>query len=408
MNTGSSRAASYLNALGLVCALGDDLAQIRSAVFAATPGGLTESAAFSDSVLQLGQVRTKLADLHVLPAPQHSRNNALLLSALAQIRAKVDATIARFGAHRIAVVLGTSTSGIGASELAISALKKHGKLPAEFDLAQQEIGSPAIALAGLLKITGPAYVISTACSSSAKALASAARLLQLGVCDAVLCGGVDSLCKFTVAGFAALDSISAARCNPFSANRTGINIGEGAALFLMTREPAEVSPEGDTARNVRLLGWGECSDAHHISAPQPSGAGALRAMQLALARAQITADAIDYVNLHGTATPQNDAMEANAANTLFGAHTPMSSTKPLTGHTLGAAGAIEAALCYLSLTQNPLGNILPHWWDGRTDPNLAPLHLAAPGLQLGRPLNYVLSNSFAFGGSNASLVLAST
>ncbi len=392
----ASTAAVYLNQLGLVCALGDDLAQIRRAAFADHPGGLTECTTFSDTPLQLGQVHTELADFRVLPAHQRSRNNALLLTALAQIRGAVDATIARFGAHRMAVVLGTSTSGIAESELAIAQLKKHGTLPPEFDLAQQEIGSAAIALSGLLKLSGPAYVISTACSSSAKALASAARLLHLGVCDAVLCGGVDTLCKFTVSGFTALDSISAARCNPFSANRCGINIGEGAALFLMTREPAE----------VLLAGWGECSDAHHISAPQPSGAGALRAMQLALTRAQISPEQIDYVNLHGTATPQNDAMEALAVNTLFGAHTPMSSTKPLTGHTLGAAGAIEAALCYLSLTQNPLGKILPHWWDGCFDANLAPLNLSPPGLQLGRPLNYVLSNSFAFGGSNCSLVLA--
>jgi 3-oxoacyl-[acyl-carrier-protein] synthase-1 len=391
-----STPAAYLNQLGLVCALGDDLAQIRRGAFTDHPGGLSECTAFSDTPLQLGQVHTELADLHVLPIQQRSRNNALLLTALAQIRSAVDTTIAHFGAHRIAVVLGTSTSGIAESELAIAQQKKHGRLPPEFDLAQQEIGSPAIALSGLLKLTGPAYVISTACSSSAKSLASAARLLQLGVCDAVLCGGVDTLCKFTVSGFSALDSISATRCNPFSVNRCGINIGEGAALFLMTRELSK----------VRLAGWGECSDAHHISAPQPSGAGALRAMQLALARAQISPEQIDYVNLHGTATPQNDAMEALAANTLFGAHTPMSSTKPLTGHTLGAAGAIEAALCYLSLTQNPRGKILPHWWDGSLDPNLAPLHLAAPGLQLDRPLNYVLSNSFAFGGSNCSLVLA--
>lgn len=388
--------SAYLNQLGLVCALGRGLAQVRSAAFAEHPSGLSETTAFSEAALHVGQVCHELVDVSVLPAKQRSRNNALLLTALGQIRPEVDSAIGRFGAHRMAVVLGTSTSGIGESERAIAQLKSLGSLPPEFDLAQQEIGSPAIALSGLLKLNGPAYVISTACSSSAKALASAARLLQLGVCDAVLCGGVDSLCKFTLAGFTALESISAARCNPFSANRSGINIGEGAALFLMTRE----------ASSVRLAGWGECSDAHHISAPQPSGAGALRAMQLALTRAQIAADAIDYVNLHGTATLQNDAMEALAANTLFGAHTPMSSTKPLTGHTLGAAGAIEAALCYISLTHNPLGKILPHWWDGVKDQTLAPINFAKPGLQSGQPLNYVLSNSFAFGGSNVSLVFA--
>jgi 3-oxoacyl-[acyl-carrier-protein] synthase-1 len=198
-----------------------------------------------------------------------------------------------------------------------------------------------------------------------------------------------------VAGFSALESVSAARCNPLSANRNGINIGEGAALFLMSRE----------AGPVRLAGWGESSDAYHMSAPDPHGKGAQLAMRQALARAGIGAHAIDYVNLHGTATPANDVMEAHAVAAVLGREVPVSSTKPLTGHTLGAAGAIEAALMWLTLAGNPRGQLPPHWWDGVADAALPALHVATPGSTLGRAPRHVMSLSFAFGGSNGVLVL---
>ncbi|MDB5772035.1 MAG: 3-oxoacyl-[acyl-carrier-protein] synthase, FabV inferred for pathway, partial [Burkholderia sp.] len=242
---------------------------------------------------------------------------------------------------------------------------------------------------------GPAYVHSTACASSGKALASAARLINMGVCDAVITGGVDSLCAFTVAGFASLESVSVERCNPLSANRNGINIGEGAALFLISREPAAVS----------LLGWGESSDGHHMSAPDPSGKGATMAIERALTHAGIAATEIDYVNLHGTATVQNDAMESRVIHALFGDAVPVSSTKPLTGHALGAAGAIEAGLCWLAMQDwNTEGELPPHLWDGIVDPALPFLRVAQAGCSIGRPLRHALSNSFAFGGANVALV----
>jgi 3-oxoacyl-[acyl-carrier-protein] synthase-1 len=250
-------------------------------------------------------------------------------------------------------------------------------------------------MAAVLGTSGPAYVHSTACASSSKALASAARLINMGACDAVITGGIDSLCAFTVAGFLSLESVSATQCNPLSANRNGINIGEGAALFLMSREPAAVS----------LRGWGESSDAHHMSAPDPSGKGASIAITRALARAGITPQQIDYINLHGTATVQNDAMESRAVHALFGSATATSSTKPFTGHALGAAGAIEAALCWLAMQDdNPQGMLPPHLWDGIADPALPGLHTVEAGARLGRPVRWSLSNSFAFGGANAALV----
>ena len=184
------------------------------------------------------------------------------------------------------------------------------QFPAEYDYQQQELGAPANFLAEWLQLSGPAYVISTACTSSARALMSAQRLLDLGLCDAVLCGGVDTLCKLTLNGFSALEAVSGQRCNPFSVNRNGINIGEAAVLFLMTKSAGDNQP-------IALLGSGASSDAHHISAPEPTGRGALQAMRKALSRANLQPEQIDYLNLHGTATQHNDAMESLAVTALF-------------------------------------------------------------------------------------------
>ena len=385
----------YLNECAIVCALGESHAGIRRRLFAGEAGVLPTDAWTPGRELPLGRVLASLPE-GGLALPQRSRNNQLALAALAQIRAAVDAAVARYGAGRIGIVIGTSTSGIAETESALRAHAAGAGLPAAFHYAQQEMGSPAAMLAQTLGVHGPAYVHSSACASGAKAMASAARMINMGLCDAVLTGGVDTLCQFTVAGFSALESVSAQRCNPLSANRKGINIGEGAALFLMTREPAAVA----------LCGWGEASDGHHMSAPDPAGSGARLAIGAALQRAGVVPQQIDYINLHGTATVQNDAMESRVVHDIFGAGVPVSSTKPFTGHTLGAAAAIEAGLCWLAMQDdNPEGVLPPHLWDGAADPALPALNVAAVGMRLGRPLNWALSNSFAFGGSNATLVL---
>jgi 3-oxoacyl-[acyl-carrier-protein] synthase-1 len=386
----------YLNHLGMICSLGRTHGEIREQLFAARSGIAATDIYSSGRMLPLGRVTEELPSVDHLPLQSRSRNNRLAMAALAQIRIEVDAAIERFGRDRVGVVVGTSTSGIAESEAAIRAHVQTGTLPGSFHPGQQELGSPAAMLAAVLGIVGPAYVHSSACASSSKAMASAARMIRMGVCDAVLTGGVDALCAFTVAGFAALESVSSTRCNPLSGNRNGINIGEGAALFLMSKEPAAVA----------LRGWGESSDGHHISAPDPSGRGARLAIEAALSRAGIAAAQIDYVNLHGTATLQNDAMESRVIAALFGAGVPVSSTKPFTGHALGAAGAIEAGLCWLAMQDdNPNGALPPHLWDGSPDPALPTLRIAEPGSSLGRPLRWALSNSFAFGGANAALVL---
>lgn len=390
----------YLNECALVCALGDDLATIRRRLLLEAESGIELSEACSPGrMLPLGRVKSALPGVEHLPLPLRSRNNQLALAALATIRPALEQAIARYGAHRVGVIIGTSTSGVGETEAALAAKHATDTLPAGFHYGQQEMGSPATLLARELGALGPAYVHSSACSSSAKALASAARLIRMGLCDAVLTGGVDTLCAFTVAGFGALESVSSARCNPLGASRNGINIGEGAALFLMSREPAAVA----------LCGWGESSDGHHMSAPDPEGGGARVAMREALQRAGIEAGEVDYINLHGTATLQNDAMESRAVEALFGTGVAVSSTKPFTGHTLGAAGAVEAAFCWLAMQDdNPEGLLPPHLWNGAPDPALPPLKVAQKGMRLGRPIRYALSNSFAFGGSNASLVFGRT
>lgn len=389
--------AVFLNAMGVVCALGMDQATVRRALFAETCGGVVETDRYTPGrPLHLGLLPKEVTLPANAPLHQRSRNNAVLAAALVEPRAAIDAAIARFGPGRVAVILGVSTSGVEEGERASRLWQAEGRWPDGFSYALQEMGNAAQWLAGELGTWGPAHVISTACSSGAKALASGARLLRAGLVDAVVAGGVDALCEFTIAGFSALESVSAARCNPLSVHRNGINIGEGAALFLMTREPGP----------LRLAGSGEGSDAHHMSAPDPTGRGAEEVIRQSLARAGLAPEAIDYVNLHGTATPLNDAMESAAVAKVLGRDVPVSSTKPLTGHALAAAGAIEAAIAWLTLVDNHEGWLPPHWWDGVPDPALPALHLVAPGERLGRSPRHVLSQSFAFGGSNAALLFS--
>ncbi|MFZ6775335.1 beta-ketoacyl-ACP synthase [Undibacterium sp. Ji83W] len=391
----------YLHHCGIVCALGDNHRDILHRLLDEAETGVLPTDAWSSGrTLPLGQVTSALPDISAMPLSMRSRNNQLALAALTQIRPALDAAIARFGADRVGVVIGTSTSGIASTEAALRQFNADASLPTEFHYGQQEMASPADFLAHVAGITGPAYVHSSACSSSAKAMASAARLIKMGLCDVVLTGGVDTLCAFTVAGFSALESVSDSLCNPLSANRHGINIGEGAALFLMSAEA------DSTGSGVALCGWGESSDGHHMSAPDPAGGGARLAISQALQRAGISAADIDYINLHGTATPQNDAMESRVIHDLFGDAVAVSSTKPFTGHTLGAAAAVEAALCWLTMQDdNMQGRLPPHLWDAVADPQLPVLNVVFHGQQLGRPVRYVLSNSFAFGGSNAALIL---
>ena len=382
---------AYLNALGVICALGRNRQEVARSLFAGDCSGMRdESHWVPERTLPVAAVRGPLAPMPSGFQAQNSRNNQLLLEATLQIEDDIRQAIQRYGRGRIGIVLGTSTSGIDEASRGIAQYLRDRHFPSDYDYQQQELSAPANFLADWLQLSGPAYVISTACTSSARALMSAQRLLDLGVCDAVLCGGVDSLCKLTLNGFGALEAVSNARCNPFSVNRNGINIGEAAVLFLMTKTPAAIA----------LLGSGASCDAHHISAPEPTGKGALQAMRKALASAKVQPGQIGYLNLHGTATQHNDAMESLAVASLFPEGVACSSTKPMSGHTLGAAGALEAAFCWLSLAH---GRLPPHVWDGQADPALPALQWARRGDTLKK--RCLMSNSFAFGGNNVSLII---
>lgn len=395
----------YLQALGLNCALGHDKASVARGLFAGDCSGMQPMLNWvPEKTLVCGQVQAELPAIDAHLQVHATRNNQLLMAAALQITDVIKVVIERYGRQRVAVIIGTSTSGIHEAGLHIAQrVHNGGVFPAAYNYHQQELADPAVFLSKWLQLSGPSYSISTACTSGARALISAQRMLQAGLCDAVLCGGVDSLCRLTLNGFSSLEAMSAELCNPFSANRHGINIGEGTALFLMTREALSSNDSAPV-----LAGVGASSDAYHISAPQPQGLGASQAMQAALVDAQLLPSAISYINLHGTATQHNDAMESQAVYRIFADSVPCSSTKPMTGHTLGAAGALEAAFCWLSLhpAYNPQAALPAHIWDGCVDPTLAPIQLCdrQQSLVTAAP-RWLMSNSFAFGGNNTSLIL---
>jgi len=318
------------------------------------------------------------------PERHRSRNNALLWMLMSQIGPRYKELSQGLSPERIGVVIGTSTSGI--SELEPYFRGSEG----EFSLEQLEISSSATALAEYLKLSGPVLAVSTACSSGANALATARRWLASDVCDLVIAGGVDTLCALTAQGFNALGAMSPENCLPFASGRQGMNLGEGGALFLLDKELS----------GTQLVGVGVASDAHHFSAPHPEGEGAVAAMTKALHDAGIQASDIDYINLHGTATLQNDAMESLAVADVFTSTVPCSSTKGHFGHTLGAAGAVEAALCVQTLATGRLPRNIANEYDNE----LAAINLVQADSTKAE-VRYCLSNSFAFGGSNVSLIL---
>ena len=331
-------------------------------------------------------------------APFDCRNNRLAQLGLRQdgFETAVAAARARYGADRIAVLIGTSTSGVHATELAYRRRDTAtGALPDDFRYRHtQNIFSVADFVRSYLQLTGPASAIATACSSSAKVFASAHRLIACGLADAAVVGGVDSLCLTTLYGFGSLELLSREPCRPCDIARDGISIGEAAGFVLLERATGN-------DEDVALLGYGESSDGYHMSAPHPQGAGVFIAMNAALERAGMRPAEIDYINMHGTATRANDCAEDVAIHRIFGAAVPCSSTKGWTGHTLGAAGITEAIICALCIAR--------HWMPGslntRTvDPSLQS-HIVVAGEE--RSLRRVLSNSFGFGGNNCSLVLGS-
>lgn len=326
------------------------------------------------------------------------RNNRLAQLCLEQdgFEQAVAAARKKYGASRIGVFLGTSTSGILQTELAYRHLDPQtGALPADFHYAEtQNSYSLASFVTRYLALTGPSFVVSSACSSSAKVFANAQRMMAAGVCDAAVVGGVDSLCLSTLYGFNSLGLVSRFPCRPYDADRDGISVGEGAGFVLLERATAE-----NASNAMYLLGVGESSDAYHMSTPHPEGLGAKMAMQRALQSAGLQAGEIDYINLHGTATKSNDASEGKAVAEVFGTSVPCSSTKGWTGHLLGAAGITEAVIAMLAVEHGFIpGSVNTQ----RLDPAIALDYRIENGEA---KVERVLSNSFGFGGSNCSLVL---
>ena len=385
---------AYIASHALACALGADKTQVATQLFSASPPTVSGRWTLADGrEVPVGALPFSLGDGALTDQPTRSRTNRMLAHVLKDIGPAVAAAIERYGASRVGVVLGTSTSGVDESLHALRTRLDGRDWPQGYHFDVQELNDPVAAAQALTGAAGPAYAVSTACTSGAKAIAAGARLIAADLCDAVLCGGLDTLCDLTLNGFGALEALSPDLTNPFSVNRKGINIGEGAALFLLTVDEAP----------VRVAGWGETSDAHHISAPDPTGAGGEAAARKALAMAGLDPSDIGYVHLHGTGTELNDRMEAGVINRVFGDATPVSSTKPLTGHTLGAAGAVQASFCLLAFEHD--GALPPHIWDGQTDPELAAVRLAAPGDRVA-DLRHALSASYAFGGNNAAVILS--
>ncbi len=382
--------------------LGSGNAPLLSALRAHT-GGLSPCAfeTATDLTTYIGQVNG-LDDAPLPPtlAAHECRNNRLAWLGLQQdgFCEAVDEAITHYGRRRVGVLLGTSTSGILQTEIAY----RHrdpatGALPPDFIYrTTHNTYSVADFVRTALHLEGPALVVSTACSSSAKVFASAARMIATGVIDAAIVGGVDSLCLTTLYGFNSLELLSNQPCRPFDAERSGISIGEAAAFILLQRPAKSLAADA-----TLLLGAGESSDAYHMSSPHPDGLGAQLAMSAALQAACLQPTDIDYINLHGTATPSNDAAEGKAVAAIFGNRVPCSSTKGATGHTLGAAGGIEAVISALAL-QN---GFMPGGVNTRqVDANI-PIQYLTQNREL--TPRRVLSNSFGFGGTNCSLVLGS-
>ncbi|MDR2069553.1 MAG: 3-oxoacyl-ACP synthase [Spirochaetaceae bacterium] len=408
------QAPVYLSAPGLLCCAGGkgerffDAAQRgdrRGIVPISLPGGSPPDSPGGRSFLAgriPGDFFPSAGDTGAREGPRIFR---IADAALEQIRPEIEQVVAAYGPDRVGVCVGSCDNG---SELSLEAHGVYfttGRFPENYALRYQGAAYPAEYIARRFGLTGPVLGVSTACASGAGAVSQGAVLIRGGFCDAVIAGGVDVLSRTVLLGFDSLEAVSDAPCNPFSKNRKGITLGEGAAFFVLSRESLGIP--------IALLGAGESADAFHITAPRPDGEGAIRAMREALAAAGIGPGDVGYINLHGTGTPLNDAMEALAVAAVFpdaAAGPPVSSTKAITGHTLGAAGALELALCWLALSYAAEApgvdrRLLPvHVWDGVYDDGLPRLRFAGGDTALGG-LRICMSNSFAFGGCNISLII---
>ena len=416
----------YLSKPGVMSCAGNNIDQLWEAVTSGKQTGIKKvkacngeeyfAARIDDDILKPSGARYDMKIIRI--------ENA----ALEQIADDVLAAKSKYGADRLAVCIGSCDNG---TEFSLAGHRKYfadGEFPAAYSLEIQGADYVATFAAEKFGITGPALTFATSCSSSAGAIIKAAEMIKAGLVDAALVGGIDIASDTTLIGFSSLEAVSSEITNPFSKNRHGITLGDGAAFFVLTKEPLTVveCPQGGciettiTGTTVRLLGWGESADAYHMTSPDPSGAGAEKAIRRAMEISGVPAEEVGYINLHGTGTKFNDSMEAKAVAAIFGedgkaggahaASVPVSTTKPVTGHTLGAAAALEAAICWKALVENSGKNDnikLPvQVWDGEQDEELPALNIVDGKSKATKgELKVCLSNSFAFGGANACLAL---
>ena len=388
---------TYILDYGIVCSLGSSKSSVAHSLLRRDNPIPDQASLFSE---EAGRMVCRVhSGSHELPPnlmKYACRNNYLAISIISQIKDMVARQITERGASRVGVILGTSTSGIDETQKYLKE-SRAGEKCDDYHAVMATLGGLSEFIAEYLEVQGPVFTISTACTSSANAILTAHRLIQADVCDLVLTGGIDTLCQLTIKGFASLDALSKGVSKPFSDNRDGINIGEGGAIFLLGKEES----------NLQLLGGGASSDAYHMSAPDPEAKGAIAAMKSALSDSGISAEQVDYINLHGTGTIHNDAMESLAIAETFGLSKACSTTKVFTGHTLGAASAVELAICCLLMSQDE------GVWRYPPMPPVDNLDQSLPAIALPSVNDFAetrpkicMSNSFAFGGSNSSLVLA--
>ena len=400
----------YLSKPGVMSCAGNNIDELWNAVITGKQDNIKKVKACNDEEYFAARIPDDILK------PSGARYDMKIMrienAALEQIEDDVKAVVSKYGADRIAVCIGSCDNG---TEFSLANHRKYfadGVFPKDYNIEIQGADYVSTFVAEKFGLTGPAVTFATACSSSAGAIIKAAEMIIGGVADAALVGGIDIASDTTLIGFSALEAVSSEITNPFSKNRHGITLGDGAAFFVLTREHLDGS-------SVKLLGWGESADAYHMTSPDPSGAGAEKAIRRALEASGVATSDVGYINLHGTGTKFNDSMEAKAVAAIFGgdgeatgqtAQVPVSTTKPVTGHTLGAAAALEAAICWKALVENQGKNdnikIPLQVWDGERDEEIPVLNFVSGKSKLAEgELKVCLSNSFAFGGANACLVL---
>lgn len=383
------------------CAAGAGMDEIRAALADQRSGLHANDFPGCDLPTWIGRVGA-IDEYIFTPALAHwqSRNNALIALGLQQgsLQQSLAKLVERFGSAHIGVVMGSSTSSIDRSEEAYRQLDAQGQLPPQF-LQEQVLNphAPGLFVAELLGLDGPNMTVNTACSSSAKVFATAVRWLRAGIVDAVLVGGADTLCQSVLYGFHSLQLVSESPCRPFDGARDGINLGEAAGFAILVRGS---DAQGIEHTGIQLIGYGESSDAHHMSHPHPEGEGARLAIEQALAQAGLVPAQIDYINLHGTASRANDDIEGNLVGAMFPVSTLASSTKGWTGHTLGAAGILESIFALEALSSGVVPGTLNL---AQVDPEI---NIKMTAANQTADLTHVMSNSFGFGGNNACLIFS--